>query len=468
MFYNYDDEYTSEDNQPEDKKKRNYNRISDGYYEPWENQESLNDMYSPNYHDTASLRFTQVSHQEPKQEKRSGGAGGFFKALCLVIVCGLVSGITASVVTEKKLADFDYPEKTEVILGAASQELTAPEKTESASLPEDMMSPSAIYGLACKQAVGIQVSSTGYNIFGQETTTIPVAGSGFIVSSDGYIVTNYHVIESYIMHGPSRGYSLSVILYDGSSYDADITGFDDSNDLAVLKIEASELSPVTIGKMSEMSVGSTVYAVGNPLGELDYTMTDGIISALDRVISTEVSTSINVFQFNAAVNSGNSGGPVYNSRGEVIGVVDAKYKASGVEGLGFAIPIDDAMNIIKDIIEYGYVTGKAYLGVYVRTVSSTIAMFYNLTEGAFVDSVTKDCAAYNAGIRPGDIIIAVGDDEIKSKEDLQAAKSAYSAGDTAEITINRGGETITLTVTFDEQPADTGGYAFEDNMGAIN
>lgn len=467
MFYNYDDEYTSDENSEELKSEKS-GFISDGYYEPWEDHASLDDTFSPNYHDTASLRFAQPRYAEPKPEKKSGGFGKFMRAVCLVVACGLVSGLTASVVTEKKLEKADLTVKNEVILGPVSSDTD--EETERIYVPssDGQMAPEAIYELACKQVVGIQISATGYNIFGQKTTTTPVVGSGFIVSSDGYIVTNFHVIESYVVHGPSKGYSLSVIVNDGSAYDAEIIGYDNTNDIAVLKIGANNLTPVTIGNMSGMNVGSTVYAVGNPLGELEYTMTDGIISALDRVISTEVSTSINVFQFNAAVNSGNSGGPVYNANGEVIGVVDAKYKASGVEGLGFAIPIDDAMNIIKDLIEHGYVTGKAYLGIYARTVSSSVAMFYGLTEGAFVDSVAPGAAADKAGILPGDIITAVGDDAVLSKEDLQAAKSAYSAGDTAEFTINRNGETLKVTVTFDEQPADVGNYILGDNMGAIN
>jgi len=302
--------------------------------------------------------------------------------------------------------------------------------------------------------VGIQLAANGTNIFGQQTINEAVIGSGFVISEDGYIITNYHVAEPYLVYGAPGGYVLRVVLYDGTTYDATVIGYEEQNDIAVLKINASGLNPVTIGDMTDVKVGNDVYVIGNPLGELTYTMTTGSVSALDRVITTEVSSSINVFQIDAAVNSGNSGGPVYNNRGEVIGIVDAKYSASGVEGLGFAIPIDDAMNIITDLIEHGYVTGKAYFGITVRTVDSMTAQYFNMHEGVFINSVEAGSCAEKAGLKAGDIIIKLGDDVVRSTEDLQAAKNAYSAGDTVPVTIFRSGEELVLNVTFDEQPAN--------------
>ena len=442
-------------------------QASNKYFEDPECSEpdNIDNVYSPNYHSTATYSYSVPTQEKPKKEKKKMKSSTKFiiRAACLVLACGIASGACSAFVTSAKLKNANYTIKNEVVLGSASS--SDSDKSSSTGSSESSatvtsttgseMSADDIYTLACQQAVGIQMSSTATNVFGQTSTSPSVVGSGFIISSDGYIVTNYHVIEDVLLYGSSQGLSLSVLMSDSTNYDAEIVGYDEDNDVAVLKIDATGLNPVTIGDASQLKVGETVYAVGNPLGELTFSMTSGIVSALDRVISTEASTSINVFQLDAAVNSGNSGGPVYNSKGEVIGIVDAKYKATGVEGLAFAIPIDDAMNIITDLIEHGYVTGRAYMGVYVRTVSSTIASYYNLAEGAYVDSLDEDGCAAKAGIKVGDIITRLGDDTITSSDDLKAAKSAYSAGDTASIDVYRNGETITLSITFDEEPANT-------------
>ena len=249
---------------------------------------------------------------------------------------------------------------------------------------------------------------------------------------------------------------VTVMTYDGTQYEATIVGTEQANDIAVLKIEASGLSPVTFGDSSQILVGDTVYAVGNPLGELEFSMSTGHVSALDRVISTEESEAINMFQIDAAVNHGNSGGPVYNSLGQVIGVVTAKYSDTDVEGLGFAIPINDAARIAEDLITKGYVTGKAYLGVSLNSdygvdrYSIAYAQYYNMPLGAYVESVMKGGAAEKAGLQKGDIITQLGDSEISSYTDLKNAIKHYSAGDSAALTFYRAGESQTVTVTFDE------------------
>lgn len=188
------------------------------------------------------------------------------------------------------------------------------------------------------------------------TSSAAVSGSGFIASSDGYIITNYHVIQN----AYEGNFDINVMTHDGTKYIATVVGTEQDNDIAVLKIDAEGLNPVTFGDSDELAVGDTVYAVGNPLGELEFSMSTGHVSAKDRAITTEESaTPINVFQIDAAVNSGNSGGPVYNDQGQVVGVVNAKYSATGVEGIGFAIPANDAVSIANDLITKGYVTGKA-------------------------------------------------------------------------------------------------------------
>ena len=314
----------------------------------------------------------------------------------------------------------------------------------------ELLDPTEIYELATQQVVGISTEVTGVNTFGQMVTGA-ISGTGFIISSDGYILTNNHVVEK----AYEENLKVTVMLYDGTEYEAQIVGVEgDNNDIAVLKIEATGLNAATLGNSDDMKVGESVYLVGNPLGELTYTMTAGIISALDREIAAEQDASVNMFQLDAAVNSGNSGGPVYNSRGQVIGVVTAKYKSTGVEGLGFAIPINDAAEIADELIDHGYVSGKPYFGIMVKTMTEQYAAYYNSVPGVYVYSVDAGSCAAAAGIRQGDVITKLGDEEIKTNADLSTAKKAYKAGDKAEVTVYRGGEYLTLTVVFDEKKPD--------------
>ena len=275
-----------------------------------------------------------------------------------------------------------------------------------------------------------------------------VSGTGFIISSDGYILTNYHVIEL----AAQNGKDVDVILYDGTRYTASIVGYEKYNDVAVLKVDANGLKSVSFGDSDSISVGEVVYAVGNPLGELDFSMSTGYVSALDRAITSDESgVAINMFQIDAAVNSGNSGGPVYDAAGEVIGIVTAKYASTGVEGLGFAIPINDAVSIANDLITKGYVTGKAYMGVTIdQRYNSLYSQYYNMPLGAYVSSVESGSSAERAGVQAKDIITKLGDKDITGYTDLTSALHSFSAGETAEITVYRGGEDLTLTITFDE------------------
>ena len=307
------------------------------------------------------------------------------------------------------------------------------------------LSATEIYELACKQVVGISTTVTGYNMFGQLTKNA-VSGTGFILSEDGYILTNNHVGQG--------AEDVTVKLYDGSEYTATIVGTEGrDSDVAVLKIDARGLTPVTLGSSDDMKVGEAIYVVGNPLGELTYTMTSGIVSALDREIATDRNTNINMFQLDAAVNAGNSGGPVYDSYGRVLGIVTAKYKSTGIEGLGFAIPINDAAAIARELIDHGYVTGKAYLGIIVTTMSEADAQRYNYKAGVYVTEVTEGSCAEKAGLKKGDVILALDGKEVATFAELNSAKKAYKAGDSCDLTVWRSGETLTLTVTFDEEPA---------------
>ena len=303
------------------------------------------------------------------------------------------------------------------------------------------MTPEQLYASNLASCVGITVSTTSVNIFGQ-TTTSAASGSGFVLTQDGYIVTNYHVIED---AAKDSSVSIEVSFADGKQYTAKLVGGEQDNDVAVLKIEASDLTPVKLGDSDQLVVGEGVYTIGNPLGELTYSLTDGLVSALDRLITT---TSTNP-----------STGAAETTTLNVVGIVTAKYtqSSSGVsaEGLGFALPINDVKEIITDLIENGYVTGKPYMGVQVTSVPD-YAQHYGVSAGAYVESVADGSCAQKAGLQADDIIIAIDDTAIDSSTALTAAlSSGYKAGDTAKLTVLRGEDKMELTITFDEENEQT-------------
>lgn len=405
----------------------------------------------PRYYTPPEKQERTPKQKAPRESKRGGRAA--FKAVCLCLVCALLGGFAGSALTGNRLTSrIDSLEEKLTKVEADSSLTAANIQTVQANSPTGVLTGSQVYDLACQQVVGISTDVTYKNLFGV-TSSAPVSGTGFIVSENGYIVTNYHVIE----YAYESNLTPSVIMHDGTSYEAAIVGVEESNDVAVLKIDAVNLKPVTLGNSDSLSVGDDVYAVGNPLGELDFSMTTGHVSALDRLIATEDNADpISMFQIDAAVNSGNSGGPVYNAKGEVVGIVTAKYKETGVEGIGFAIPINDAISIADDLINKGYVTGKAYMGVRLdNRYNSMYSQYYGMPIGAYVYSVDSGSCAEAAGIQAGDIITMLGDEEITDYNDLRRAVKMFSAGDSAEVTLYRAGESITVTVTFDEAKPDS-------------
>ena len=382
----------------------------------------------------------------PKTEKK----GGFMRAACLALACALLGGAVGGVIGSKS-AKSSTAAIQQVQAPAETAAVTTAKPTSAKATASGTMTASDIYAAACQQVVGITTEVTTQNFFGQ-TTSAAVMGSGFIISSDGYILTNQHVIS----YAEAYGYDVTVMTYDGTSYTAKIVGSYASNDLAVLKIDAEGLTPVTFGDSDSVSVGDTVYAVGNPLGELAYSMSTGHVSALDRTITTdESSAAINMFQIDAAVNEGNSGGPAYNDQGQVIGIVSAKASSSGVEGLGFAIPVNDAVSIANELIENGVVTNKVELGVSTQTIPSNVAKYYNMVEGAYLVTVEDGSCAQKAGLQIGDIITAIEGKSVTSSDALRAALRGYNPGDTVEITFYRAGETQTASVTLDAMSQET-------------
>ena len=388
----------------------------------------------------------------PKKRKKAGAGR---RILAAVLTTALVIGscaVTANIVNSRWE---DRMEQMDSQLASLQEQLTELEKSQngvsisgSPLASAEGLSPSQVYAMNVNSVVAISNQSTT-NIFGQVSETA-ASGTGFIISQDGYILSNYHVVE-----GAKR---LTVMTYMGNEYEARLMGYDELNDVAVLKVEATGLDPVTIGSSDDLIVGDQVVAIGNPLGELTSSLTVGYISAKDRTINTDGSL-INMMQTDAAINPGNSGGPRFNMKGEVIGITTAKYSGStgsgaSIEGIGFAIPIADAMGMTQDLIDHGYLRNQAYLGGTVRDLTSDIASVYSLPMGSYVDSVTEGSCAEKAGILPKDIIISVGDYTVEGNSTLQSALRKFKAGDTTTITVYRAGATVELTITFDERPQD--------------
>ena len=390
--------------------------------------------------------------KETRESKSRKGLGlGPLIALCLV--CALLGGLGGGTLAVSRMnARLGALEENVASLSAESKLTIAPRAAAGSTAAQvsdgSVMSANEIYTLACQQVVGVTTEVTYTNFFGM-TSSAAVSGSGFIISEDGYILTNYHVVKNAV----EGKLDINVILHDGTRYPAQIVGVEADNDVAVLKIDAAGLNAATLGNSDSLRVGDTVYAVGNPLGELEFSMTTGHVSAKDRSIVTEAAgDSITMFQIDAAVNSGNSGGPVYNARGEVVGIVTAKYRSSGVEGIGFAIPISDAVSIAQDLVTSGYVTGKAHLGVSVNSkYNEMYAQYYGWPVGAYIDSVDGGSSAESAGIQPGDIITGIDGDSIRSYDDLRSAVKRHSAGETVDVELYRADENYTVSVTFDEE-----------------
>ena len=315
--------------------------------------------------------------------------------------------------------------------------------------PREQMSAADIYEQNVGSTVGIRTTITT-NVWGYETQGA-TAGSGFIVSDDGYILTNYHVVEN--------AEDITVTTYDDESYDAELVGYDESNDIAVLKVDASGMTPVTIGDSNALRVGDEVLAIGNPLGELTFSLTGGRVSALDREITVSSGVTMDLIQTDCAINSGNSGDALFNMYGEVVGITNAKYSGRGngseasIDNIGFAIPISQVFNIVSSIMTDGVIS-KPYIGVTVSDVNAE-AQSYGVPQGASVHSVTEDSPAEKAGLQENDIITAVNGDEIDGREALADLVAASKVGDELTMTVYRQGQTVEITVEVGEnvQPA---------------
>ena len=404
---------------------------------------------------------------KPKKEKNH--KGGFFKKLLAAVlalaVVGGSCGVTAYFVNNywnerTGILEAEFNKKIASLqaqIDAASAANTGNSVSGSPVSVDGGLTPSQVYAQNVDSVVLISCEVQGTS-YGQPAVGYS-SGSGFILSENGYILTNAHVVEG--------ATSVTVTTYAGEEYAAQVCGADSTNDVAVLKVEAEGLPAVVVGSSANLIVGDQVVAIGNPLGELTATMTVGYVSAKDRNVTTD-GTTINMIQTDAAINSGNSGGPLFNMKGEVIGITSAKYSGSSssgatIEGIGFAIPMDDVMKLTGDLMEFGYVKG-AYMGVMISDMDpqlAAIAGMYGLPVGPIIQSTGEGGAAYRAGIQPGAIILKLDDVEIATVSELTRALRRYEPGDTATITVYRDAKALQLKITFDEKTMDTGAVSQE-------
>lgn len=311
--------------------------------------------------------------------------------------------------------------------------------------------------------VGIKITSSINNSesfdFGEfgdfgdfEIPSQDAEGSGIIISKDGFIITNYHVVEAAdTTNSDNNKTIMEVYQSDNKEVKAKFIGGDSDTDLAVIKIEEKNLPVAKLGNSSDLQVGDLAIAIGNPLGlEFAGSVTTGVISALNRSISTDISSQ-NLIQTDAAINPGNSGGALLNSNGDVVGINSIKIKQAGIEGLGFAIPIDEAKPIVEQLIKYGKVKDRPMIGITGQDVSEAIAKAYDMHVGVYVTGISKNSGADKANIKKGDIIIGLAGKKIETMEDINLIKKNYKAGDTVEFKIIRKDKELKLKLTFTEE-----------------
>ena len=387
--------------------------------------------------------------QPPKKKKKFNGKRVARSAVALVLAAamGFAGGFFGSkfVGSGKVVIQQVAPSSTADSASGSDSSITAASSSGSSLTTEqvaDLVSPSVVV-ITTEQVVYSQWSWYGQN------QVESGAGSGVIISSDGYILTCAHVVD---------GASTITVTIGDKDYTATLVGEDTTSDIAVIKIDADGLTPATVGNSDSLKVGQSVMAVGNPLGELGGTVTGGMISALNRSVTIQGSSSVNtmsLIQMDASVSPGNSGGGLFNMNGELVGIVNAKSSSSDAEGLGFAIPINDAIKVAQELLENGYVTGRPYLGItYLAVTDAQTASQLGVNAyGVYVVEVVKGGPAEKAGLQAGDRIVSVDGTEIASKDDLGTLMQKHAAGDTLSITIARDGQMQTVNVTLGEKTA---------------
>lgn len=359
-----------------------------------------------------------------KREKRLAGLALFLALVAVFSLGGLALAVT-------------YGGTNIVPTGRETRSFAATQ-TNIVWSPWEAIDPTEIYDLASEQTVIVEAPVPDMD------NTVHAYGAGFLISYDGYIMTNCHVVSEPM----ENGVDVQIRTFAGKVYPAEIVGADQDSDIALLKID-ERMTPAVLGDSSKLKPCQSVYIMGHPADELSFTMTSGIISALGRTISFSDGTTLSMFQLDAAVNFGNSGGPVYNDRGEVIGITTAKYTGLSSEGLGFAIPINDAVRIAEDLRTHGFVRGRPLMGLTVRAILEDDREGGN-PAGVEIYSVEPGLCGERAGLLAGDIILSLNGVRVTSNSELMDAKRPYRAGDTVTLEIWRDGETFTTELTFEE------------------
>ena len=392
----------------------------------------------------------QPAEPEPPKNKKHHVNGGKVArsavALVLAAVMGFAGGYVGSQMNGSKVVIQQVAPSGSSSSSGSDSSITSASASGSSLTTEqvaDLVSPSVVV-ITTEQVVYSQWSWYG------QSQVESGAGSGVVISSDGYILTCAHVVS---------GASNITVTIGDTDYPATVVGEDDTSDVAVLKIDATDLTPATVGNSDSLAVGESVLAVGNPLGELGGTVTSGIVSALNRSVSIQGSSSVNtmsLIQMDASVSPGNSGGGLFNMNGELVGIVNAKSSDSDAEGLGFAIPVNDAVKVAQELLENGYVTGRPYLGIsyYAVTDAQTAAQLGVNAYGVYIVEVVKGGPADKAGLQAGDRIVSVDGSEVATQSDLGTLMQNHKAGDTIEITVARGGQMQTVNVTLGEKGAE--------------
>ena len=385
----------------------------------------------------------QAAASKPPKKRRKRSGGRIVRsavALVLAAAMGFAGGfVGARVGNAGNKVVIQQVERTDSSAASGTAVASGGMTTSQVS---EMVSPSVVV-ITTEQVVYSQWSWYGQN------QVESGAGSGVIISSDGYILTCAHVVS---------GASQITVTIGDTDYTATVVGEDDTSDVAVLKIDATGLTPATVGDSDSLSVGDSVLAVGNPLGELGGTVTSGIVSALNRSVTIQGTSSTNtmsLIQMDASVSPGNSGGGLFNMNGELIGLVNAKSSSSDAEGLGFAIPINDAIQVAQDLLENGYVSGRPYMGItYIAVTDAQTAAQFNVNAyGVYVVDVVQGGPADKAGLKAGDRIVSIDGTEIAQKDDLGTLMQQHTAGDTLSITVARDGQMQTVSLTLGEKNA---------------
>ena len=408
--------------------------------------------------------FRVVSSTQDFNESKKRGSG-FGRTVVVPFISGIVGCSLALGVF------YHIPDVKQKFLGEADANINTVQTSTPSTGAETLShvslssySDTAVYAAdkILPSIVGIEIEYTvtsSFSYFGNKpsSTTATASGSGLIISEDGYILTNNHVVDtstsnsSYSYYSLSEAQSVKVKLYnDETSYDAKIVGQDSQTDLAVLKIDVSGLTAAEFADSSTVKVGEFAMAVGNPLG-LDSSITCGVVSAVNRPVSSDDGTTYNCIQTDAAINSGNSGGALVNSEGKVIGVNTLKLSGTGVEGIGFAIPINSTTKITSDLIEFNKVI-RPYIGITTIDLTEKQAKANNLVVGIYVKAIDEFSAAEKAGLKIGDVIIKADGKEISTNKELNEIKNSHSIGDTIKLTINRNGEEKEISVVLQEAP----------------